>query len=224
MPHACLAMLDGSDVGAIIVIVVIALALAGRGQIGTPLVLKSWYANSTPMPDGSYICITGRRSGFVGWLFALLGIDPVTTLKVSATRIEFSAASLMGRAERITPLSSVSSSYFGFHKPLFAALFIGVFFGLLACGLFSAVLMVAFGPSLFAQLLSLMLGFATGLLLAFLYFKFNKTKTIGFVEVSGFACEIRFKPSVIEGVSIDEAQAKYAAELMQHLIQARLDR
>lgn len=220
-----LSFIDGETFGGLVFLVVIVLAvLSGRGQVGAPLVLKSWYASNTPMADGSFICITGRRAGFVGWLFALLGIDPVTTLKVSATRIEFHASSLTGTAHRIAPLGSVSSSYFGFHKPLFSALFIGLFFGLLAVGLCNGIFSMVLGFGFAAAALAFLIGCVVGLLLAFLYFKFNKTQTMGFLEVSGAGCEIRFKPSVIEGINVDESQAKYAAELMQHLIQTRLDR
>lgn len=220
-----LSFIDGEAFGGLVLLAVIVLAvLSGRSQAGSPLVLKSWYASNAPMADGSFIHITGRRSGFIGWLFALLGIDPVTTLKVSATRIEFHASSLTGTAHRITPLGSVSSSYFGYHKPLFAAIFVGLFVGFLSMSLIGLVIFAIVGPGAAGTLLGLLSAAVFGILAAFLYFKFNKTQTIGFVEVSGFGCEIRFKPSVIEGVNVDEAQAKYAAELMQHLIQSRVDR
>lgn len=200
----------------------IGLTMFGRGKFGAPLVLKSWYASNKPQADGFFICITGRRSGIIGWMFALLGIDPVTTLRVSASRVEFNSSSLAGTAHRITPLVSVSSSFFGYHKPIYASIIVG-----LLSGMFVAVFMIPLmnlnmgEAGVFFGLIS---SFVVGLLLAFLYYKFNKTKTIGFAEVGGLACEISFKPSVIEGVTIDEAQAKYAAELMQHLIQTRLDR
>ncbi|MEY4272528.1 MAG: hypothetical protein RL250_1394 [Verrucomicrobiota bacterium] len=216
-----LAFLNG-EVASIILVVVIVLGLAGRATSPAPLVLKSWYASDKPLPDGSFIKITGRRSGLVGFIFALLGIDPVTTLSVTNKRIEFHSASLTGTFHRITPLGSVSSSYFGFFKPLFGALAVGIFVGGVLAMIMGAVMGYDRGGS--AGMLGVLIGFGVGTLVAFIYYKFNVTQTVGFVELSGDNYFIRFKPSVIEGVSVDEAKAKYAAELIQHFIQTRVDR
>jgi hypothetical protein len=219
-----IAIIDGPAFWSIVPFIVLASFLANRGRGGSPLVLKSWYASNTPMADGSFICITGRRSGLMGWILAVIGIDPVTTLKVSATRVEFHSSSITGTAHRITPLTSVSSSYFGFHKPIARAIAAGflvfVIFGVVA----SAILGGVMGNPEVGAIVGLLGGGLVGVAAALLYLYFNKTQTIGFIEVSGDICEIQFKPSVIEGVNVDEKQAKYAAELMQHLIQTRLDR
>jgi hypothetical protein len=219
-----IAFIDGPAFWAIFPFIVIASFLANRGRGGSPLVLKSWYASNTPMADGSFICITGRRSGLMGWILALIGIDPVTTLKVSATRVEFHSASITGTAHRITPLTSVSSSYFGFHKPIGRAIAAGFLVFVIFAAFTSAIMSVAMGAPEAGAIVGLLGGGLVGVAAALLYLYFNKTQTIGFIEVSGDICEIQFKPSVIEGVNVDEKQAKYAAELMQHLIQTRLDR
>lgn len=219
-----IAFIDGPVFWAVFPFILIASFLANRGRGGSPLVLKSWYASNTPMADGSFICITGRRSGLMGWILALIGIDPVTTLKVSATRVEFHSASITGTAHRITPLTSVSSSYFGFHKPIGRAIAAGFLVFVIFAAFTSAILSVAMHAPEVAAIVALLGGGLVGVAAALLYLYFNKTQTIGFIEVSGDICEIQFKPSVIEGVNVDEKQAKYAAELMQHLIQARLDR
>lgn len=213
-------MINAPDFGGVLLLLIIALSLASRGKGGSPLVLKSWYASNTPMTDGSFICITGRRSGLMGWILSVIGIDPVTTLKVSATRVEFHASSITGTAHRITPLTSVSSSYFGFHKPIARALVVGFLVFVISGLLFSFIL----GTTMLGPVVAILSGLILGVASALLYLYLNKTQTIGFSEVSGDICEIQFKPSVIEGVNVDERQAKYAAELMQHLIQTRLDR
>ena len=202
---------------------VVFLVIAGRASPPAPLVLKSWYASDKPLADGSYIQITGRRAGFVGFVFALLGIDPVTTLKVSSKRIEFHSSSLTGTFHRITPLGSVSSSYFGFFKPLFASLVVGVIAGVFIGFIVGSVAGFTMDYST-GKLLALLGGLGGGGATAFFYYKFNVTQTVGFVEISGDNYYIRFKPSVIEGVSVDEAKAKYAAELIQHFIQTHADR
>jgi len=220
-----LAFLAG-ETATMILVAVVVLGVLGRFGQSTPLVLKSWYASDKPLPDGSFIHITGRRAGLVGFLFALLGIDPVTTLKVSNKRIEFHSASLTGTSHRITPLSSVSSSYFGFFKPLFSSIAVGVVAGLIIALIVGIVRGFVFGMNYggAASLLTMLIGFGGGVVVAFIYYKINVTQTVGFVELSGDNYYIRFKPSVIEGISVDEAKAKYAAELIQHFIQTRADR
>jgi hypothetical protein len=216
-----LAFLNG-EAATMILVAVVVLGILGRASQPTPLVLKSWYASDKPLPDGSFIQITGRRAGLVGFIFSLLGIDPVTTIKVTNQRIEFHSSSLTGTSHRITPLSSVSSSYFGFFKPLFSALSIGLFFGLVLALVLGSVMGMDRGGA--AGMLGALVGLGCGAVVAFIYYKINVTQTVGFVELSGDNYFIRFKPSVIEGISVDEAKAKYAAELIQHFIQTRADR
>ncbi len=223
-----LALIDGDLVNLILIMVVVLGVFSRFGQ-ASPLVLKSWYASDKPLPDGSYIHITGRRAGLVGFLFSLLGIDPVTTLKVTNKRIEFHSSSLTGTFHRITPLNSVSSSYFGFSKPLVASIVVGVVAGVVIAGVAGMALFGAMSPDFgirrgTASLLTMLVGLGGGGVMAFIYYKFNVTQTVGFVELSGDNYYIRFKPSVIEGVSVNEAKAKYAAELIQHFIQSRVDR
>jgi hypothetical protein len=216
-----LAFLNG-ETASIILIAVVAFAVLSRASQPAPLVLKSWYASDKPLPDGSFIQITGRRAGIVGFIFALLGIDPVTTLKVSNQRIEFHSSSLTGTSHRITPLGSVSSSYFGYFKPLFSALLIGLILGVFIALVLGAIMGFDRGGA--ASMLGGIVGIGLGAVIAFVYYKINQTQTVGFVELSGDNYFIRFKPSVIEGVTVDEAKAKYAAELIQHFIQTRVDR
>jgi hypothetical protein len=207
---------------AVLFLIVIVLVILGRFSQPAPLVLKSWYASDKPLPDGSFIQITGRRAGIVGFVFALLGIDPVTTLKVTNKRIEFHSSSLTGTSHRITPLGSVSSSYFGYFKPLFSALVIGLILGVIIAFVLGAIMGFDRGGA--AGMLGGIVGIGLGAVIAFVYYKINQTQTVGFVELSGDNYFIRFKPSVIEGVTVDEAKAKYAAELIQHFIQTRVDR
>ncbi len=48
--------------------------------------------------------------------------------------------------------------------------------------------------------------------------------TIGFVEDSGWRYGIQFKRSVIENQDINEAQARYVCELIQALIEQKVER
>ena len=85
------------------------------------VVLKSWRANKHPDSKGYFVSISGREGGLIAWVLALMKIDPATTLKVNANRVEFIVASLAGSANRIIPLGSISSTYYGYHKPWMVA-------------------------------------------------------------------------------------------------------
>lgn len=208
--------------GYVVLGAIISTIIASRAGVGSPLVLKSWKASDKPDADGNFIVISGRRSGILGWFLAVIGIDPVTTIKVSAKLIEFSSTSISGNSVQITPLCSVSSSFFGYRKPWFMASLIGLIFGTFASVLLS--ILMRDSDSSISVIISTLFFFIFGSLAAFLYFKFNRTQTIGFFEIGGKASGIQFRPSLIEGINVDENQAKYAANLMQFLIQTRLDR
>ena len=83
-----------------------------------PLVLKEWKASNQPIDnDGNLIRITGRQGGLIAWFLALVKIDPTTSIKVSKDRVEFASSSLSGTEYRMIPISSVCSTYYGYHKP-----------------------------------------------------------------------------------------------------------
>jgi hypothetical protein len=67
-------------------------------------------------------------SALVAWILSLMGVDPVTTIRVGMDRVEFSSSSLAGTQSRLIPLQSVCSSYYGYHKPWKAAVGIVFFF------------------------------------------------------------------------------------------------
>lgn len=177
-----------------------------------PLVLKEWKANSQPVDaEGNLISITGRQGGLIAWILALLKIDPTTSIKVSADRVEFSCASLSGTEFRMIPILSVCSTYYGYHKPWKAALAIIVVFG------FIGVQISAATNSAPIAFLFLLLGIGV----AFVYYFLSRTLTLGFVEHSGVVNGIRFKRSVIEGLEINQTQGNYICRLAQSLIEAK---
>jgi len=101
-------------------------------------------------------------------------------------------------------------------------LIIGLILGVIIAFVLGAIMGFDRGGA--AGMLGGIVGIGLGAVIAFVYYKINQTQTVGFVELSGDNYFIRFKPSVIEGVTVDEAKAKYAAELIQHFIQTRVDR
>lgn len=181
------------------------------------LVIKSWKAESKPIDDkNNYVSITGREGGLVAWILSLLGVDPVTTIRVGMDRVEFSSSSLSGTQSRLIPLQSVCSTYYGYHKPWKSA--VGIVLGFLFAGssIASAAMRDGNGGGsivLWAALL--------GLVFAVVHYFLNRTLTLGFVENSGVVMGIHFKRSVIENVDINEAQAKSVCTIVQRLIEAK---
>lgn len=180
------------------------------------LVLKEWKTSDKPLDkSGNYIMIRGRQPGLVAWVLAHVGVDPTTSLKVNANRVEFSRASLAGTDFRMIPLGSISSTYYGYHKPWGAAL--GVFFLLFWL---SGSLAVGLPSSGVAKALGALFTFTISLGIALLYYFLGRTLVLGFVEESGHVSAMQFKRSIVEGVEVNEQQARYICEVTQFLIES----
>jgi hypothetical protein len=185
------------------------------------LVIKSWSADTKPVDgDNNYVSITGRRGGLWGWILSILGIDPTTRIRVGIERIEFFSSSLDGTQTVLIPLQSVSSTYYGYHKPWKSAVAIFV-----AVVWFAASL--GFGP-VGERVGSTTSGFAVfavagaiAAIISLVYYFLNRTLTLGFVADSGVGHGIRFKRSVIENKDIDERQAQTVCMIVQRLIESR---
>jgi hypothetical protein len=183
------------------------------------LVIKAWQVDSKPIDRyQNFVCISGREGGPVAWMLSLMGIDPVTTIRVGLDRIEFKSASLAGIESRLIPLQSICSSYYGYHKPWKQALSIWVGFVFMGSSIGSAL---AEGSPRGAGLAPLLASLAIGLVAALLYYFLNRTLTLGFVEASGVVCGIRFKRSMIEKLDINQQQAKRVCIIVQRLIEAK---
>jgi len=162
------------------------------------LVLKSWKADYECIPGTDlHVSIHGREGGLFSWLLSLLKIDPTTILEVTGNKIKFSTASLSGSENRQIQLSSVSSTFYGYHKPWKEALFIAIVLGAPTLGI--------------------------GAIVGLIYFFLNKSLTIGIVEDSGGVSAIQFKRSVIEGISINEEESRKVCEIIQTLIEKKTD-
>ena len=182
------------------------------------LVIKSWRAETKPIDEANnFVSIVGRESGLIAWILSKVGVDPTTRITVGTERLEFGAASLAGTEQRIIPLESISSSYYGYHKPWKAA--VSIFFMFLIFAMSSARAGSGF-TSLIIFLVTVLIG---GGIAALVYF-LNRTLTLGFVENSGVVSGIRFKRSIIENVDINQEQAKMVCLLVQRLIEAKQQR
>jgi len=173
------------------------------------LVLKEWKASSTPLDaENNYVRIVGREAGLWAWFLATIKVDPTTSILINPNRVQFTAGSFSGSSHRMISLKNISSTYYGYHKPWQKALVLFVILAAIA----TPALVV---PILNAVFIILAVG------IPLLYYFFNRTLTLGFVENSGVISGIQFKRSLIEGQDIDEAQAKYICDLTQHLIDSK---
>ncbi|MEI6178984.1 MAG: hypothetical protein WCS43_18980 [Verrucomicrobiota bacterium] len=202
----------GPIAGAVVFMMIVAgiARSAASGQVSGTLVIKAWKANNQPVDaEGNYVSITGRQGGLIAWVLSVLGVDPITTFKVSPERVEISRASLSGTDFIMIPILSVCSTHYGYYNPWKPALAVFVVFASMSIA-FSEV--SGFGAFIL---------FLVGLGLAFLIFVLGRALTVGIVEHSGVRHGIRFKRSVIEGVDINQAQGAYICRIIQFLIESR---
>jgi len=173
------------------------------------LVIKTWQVSDKPIDaNDNHINIVGREGGLLSWLLALVKIDPITAIRVSTKRVEFTQASLSGTSHRMIPVCNVCSTFYGYHKPWKTA--VVIFLVLLF------LLGLLFGDAFFARVVATLASLGAALT----YYFLSRTLTLGFVELSGVVSSIQFKRSVIENVDVDEAQARYVCEITQFLVEA----
>jgi hypothetical protein len=177
-------------------------------------VIKYWRYGSKPVDEqGNYVHIVGRRAGLWGHLLTLLRVDPSVKLLVGLDRIEFREASLSGSHTRMIPLESLSSSFYGQHKPWRGALL------LLAAFCVPGAVLLARND--LVPGLGLLI---TGLVVAVMRYFLHNTLELGLQEVGGKVSSIRFKSITIESVEINEQQTRQVCKVMQRLVDAKRKR
>ncbi len=177
-------------------------------------VIKYWRYGSKPVDEqGNYVHIVGRRAGLWGHLLTLLRVDPSVKLLVGLDRIEFREASLSGSHTRMIPLESLSSTFYGQHKPWLGALL------LLAAFCVPGAILLARND--LVPGLGLLI---TGLVVAVMRYFLHNTLELGLQEVGGKVSSIRFKSITIESVEINEQQTRQVCKVMQRLVDAKRKR
>lgn len=171
------------------------------------LVVKSWHVTSNPAGAAPHVEIVGRESGFLSFVFSMLGIDATTTFTVGQHRMEFQRGSLSGFERRLTPFEHVSSTFYGRHKPWKSALAIFAFAFVLGVALMGHTT----GTTIFGTLI--LFG---GVGLAAVYYVLNRELMIGFYETNGDRLSITFNRSVIEGQEVDENGLENIIKIIEH--------
>ncbi len=178
-------------------------------------VIKYWRCGTKPVDEqGNYVHIVGRRAGSMGTLLTLLRIDPSIKLLIGLDRIELRQASLMGISTRMIPLESLSSSFYGQHKPWKRSLLLLLGFGVLA-------LSVLMDRSDWVTALSLLVA---GVVVATMQYLLHQSLLLGLQEMGGHQSVIRFRPCFLDNVDIDEQQARQVCKIVQRLADAKRKR
>jgi hypothetical protein len=158
------------------------------------LVIKKWYASSTPNEQGAFVHLIGREAGLFSWFLSIIGLDPTTEIEIKDNIITFTSASLSGRTKRVIPMKSLTSAFYGYEKPLKESIIL-------------TIILLPF--------------FFIGLIVGPLYYFLNKKLSIGVVEASGWSGGFGFKRSVIEGQNINEEEAYHVIEIVRWLIERK---
>jgi len=182
-------------------------------------VVTQWKANNEAVDgEGSFVLIKARRAGLLSFILKCLKIEARFALKISCDRVSLSTSSLTSSQERNIPLENVCSTYYGYHRPLWTALF-GTMFAMALLGFIGWQLG---GDNAVLKTNSGLLGAIVALVVGIIYYMMNKSLTLGFVEMSGEVNAVAVSGSLIEGVSVDEKAAAYVITLTQALIDDRV--
>jgi hypothetical protein len=175
------------------------------------LVPKQWYANATPNERNNYVEIWARKSGLIAWFLALIKVDPTYFMSVCHKQVVYQASSLTGYQKIIVPLDSVSSSFFGYHKPWKSSF--AIF--LIATALGSLVIDTS--RSTTAGMLTMLAGFV----IAVLYYFFNKELLIGITDNTGTRYALILKRAVLGNQEINEQQMELVTKIVINAIAAQ---
>lgn len=194
--------------GLILLVFVISIvsSMAGaKRQLSAVLVLREFTVVPNPV-NGFYVRIVGRPSGILQWLGARVGITVLSTFLLAERDLAFYASDLTGQVRQVVPLSAVASTHCGYHKP-FWRLVSGVMVALMGMPLLSVPFLI---PLSFLFLIS------GGVLIASYWLQ--RVFFINIETSGGLVLGLRFKRSVIEGVSFDFENASQVINLINTLV------
>ena len=195
----------GSAFAVLLIIVVLVIVLSGRsrklGSGMSVLVLRRFAVSDDPQQE-TLVWITGRKSGLMGWILTVLGLSAETTLRVTRKEMLFRDTSLSGSSDSLLSLKGgIASVHCENRKPI-AYLFVAVCFAL-------SGIVVAFTATFAGAIGSLLL---SGVM--FVLYHFNKSVSIRVQSKGGAVFGMRFKPSLIENVSVDQERVRRTIELI----------
>jgi len=169
------------------------------------LVLKKFDVN----PEAeAFVDIEGRQGGLLSFLLNLAGIDSTVTLRCTATKIEYKAASWKGFSNVTIPLQSVSAIVTGLKKPI----------ELLIAAV--AIFIASISAASQAGIAALGVGLVISVILVGLYI-LKKEMALGVMNGGDTVYGLSFKRSVIEGVTVDNEKVNQAVDLINAAVLAQ---
>src|SRR5580765_4269766 len=190
-----------------ILIYVVWASKRGAPSLGSALVLQEFQINDHAT-DGVVITIRGRVSGIVAWLLTIVGVDTGTTLTVTTDRFSLHRASLSGRLVVQASLASIASVQSAYYQPVWALL-LAAWFG------FVGLLVAALDPGFESGAKER--DVLAGLIIAAIFiviFRLGRKIGVSIETGGGASYGVAFKPSVLEGVSVDLDTALRVAAIL----------
>ena len=179
-------------------------------------VVKEWQASPQPNENGEYIRISGRKEGIVAWLLSFFGIDPTVHMIVTAKNFKLEARTFWGYSSRSIPVSRISEIQDGFARAWLLPIIFWVIGGIIFLNAFGALfngqIMATLGI-LFVAAIFFGIGYAI--------YVFWRVLVVGAIGTGGHPATITFKPSFIEGKSINGSSAEEVGKIIQILIDSK---
>lgn len=186
------------------------------GITGPALVLKKFSVTGAPSKqEAPVIDIEGRKPGLAAFLLTMMGIDTTTSLLVTPRDIRFRKGSLFGEITSMMPMTAVASAHAGFAKPIGYLIAAGVIL-LASLGGAIGAMNERRGDAGVGAAIGVV-GVVVAVVLVIAYFLSKKMAV--FVESTGGATfGLIFKPSVIEGVTVDIEKVKAVVDIIRELV------
>jgi hypothetical protein len=183
------------------------------GISGPALALRKFnVTGQASKQEAPIIEIEGRKPGLIAFVLTLMGIDTTTSLLVTPRDVRFRKGSLYGEITSMMPMTAVASAHAGYAKPIGYLIAAGaILLGSLSAGVGTATARGEGGAILFLA------GLAVAAILVVAYFLSKKMAV--FVESSGGTTfGLVFKPSVIEGVTVDIEKVKTVVDMIREMV------
>lgn len=193
----------------LVVIVGLGAAFTRRGALamsGPVLALRKFDVS----PDGAVaVFIEGRPSGLIAWLLTTIGLDTLTTLRVTDRQVSFRSASLSGELHHLVPTSEISSTHCGYSQPVWLLILGG---GILILSMLAAMNSFNAGRV-----------FVSGVFVAGIcgvIYLLQRKIAITIETTGGLIMGLSFKPSIIENVSVNLPRALEAVDRINNIVVA----
>lgn len=178
-------------------------------------VIESWRYGNRPVDErGSYVHVVALDQGLLARLLRLFKVEPGVRIAIGLDRLEVTERSLTGSRIRIVPLECIAATLCGQHAPWHTALAVLAGFGVAGLGLGLEL------PHTGGWIMGLALT-ALGGIVALAIGLSSRTLQLSFIENSGQMLNLSFKPSVIEGVRVNEEEVRQLCKVVHRLIEAK---